>query len=61
MDQIRYCRYCRYWRPIPPWQGNCALRPSRKPRWSQSANPGDCPAYFPRPAHAIVTPNESPS
>ena len=33
------CRDCKWWVPIPPWQGNCKLRPTEKPQWSESAAP----------------------
>ena len=44
------CRDCKYWYPIPPWQGNCKLRPTDKPQWSDSAMPDarGCNAYEPK-------------
>ena len=35
------CRDCRYWVPVPPWQGNCKLRPTSKPVWAEDATAED--------------------
>jgi hypothetical protein len=33
------CKDCLYWVSLKPWQGNCKLRPTPKPQWSESADP----------------------
>jgi len=45
---LKLCRNCVYWKSIPPWQGRCKLCLWKKPKWSETAEAGDCPSYTDR-------------